>query len=96
MDNKGLYYCHIRDFDNSIEYHNRSLEIKPQYVNALNNKGLAYYHLGKTKHDKVQYKEAIKCYEDAINIEKNNLDVLNNKGNAFLNYDWYDEAYQML
>lgn len=78
----------------ALQHFNKTLEKDPENTRSLNSKGLCYYFLGKTNHDKDKYKEAIKCYDDALKIEKNNLDVLNNKGNALLQFEWYDEAFK--
>ena len=50
----------------------RLLAIKPDYVDALNNKGRAFYKLE-------NYNEAIECYDKALAIKPDYELALNNK-----------------
>ena len=49
-------------YDEAIVYYDKALEIKPNDVDALNNKGLALYNLER-------YEEAITYYEKALEID---------------------------
>jgi len=52
---------------------------------SLKNDGNTYYKQG-------FFKEALDCYNQALQIDSNNLDVLNNKGLALVKLDRIDEA----
>ena len=59
----------------SLEYFDQILQVDPEYIDVLNNKGLALGKLGR-------YDEAITWYDKALEIEPENIDVLANKSNA--------------
>ena len=42
---KGSSYCDIKDYNKAIDCFDKVLQIHPKYINALNNKGNAYYNL---------------------------------------------------
>ena len=69
----------------SIEYFDRALEIKPDAIQALNNKGSALEGLGKCE-------KAIKCYNKALQINPTYIQALNNKGRALKILGKYKEA----
>ena len=81
-NNLGRYY-------KSMDYYNKSIEMKPQSVGALHNKGEDFISLGK-------YEEAIKCYDKAIELDpKSNLSW-DGKGTALYGLGKYDEAIRCL
>jgi tetratricopeptide (TPR) repeat protein len=51
------------------------LTIDPKNVAALDNRGVAFYHLG-------NYSQAITYYDKALAIDPNNAVALTDKGNA--------------
>ena len=61
--------------EEAIKWYDKALEIKPDFVDALYNKGLALYDLGKPE-------EAIKWYDKALEIKPDFVDALYNKGLA--------------
>lgn len=67
-DRKGNYL-------KAIEYYDRALELKPNYFEAWNNKGIALVNIHR-------YDEAIKAYEKAIELLPNNAYVYYNKACA--------------
>jgi tetratricopeptide (TPR) repeat protein len=100
-NNKGLAHCNIRQFRLALSCFEKSYNKKGQnYTNALNNKGLAYYYLGKKEKNKQEreknFKEAINCFNKVIeiNLELNpkNSNAYNNKGSAVLELGWHEEA----
>ena len=61
----------------------------------MNNKGLAYYNLE-------EYKKAINCYDQVLQIDPKNIDTFNYKGLAYNNLkeykmaiDWFNKALQI-
>jgi hypothetical protein len=55
----------------AAEHFEKTLQLNPEYLPALNNLGAAYGALGKTE-------LAIICYNKVLEIEPNNIDALNN------------------
>lgn len=84
---KGNEFYYKEEYEKSIEYFDKALEIDPKYADAWNNKGAALIRLEK-------YNEAIECCDKAINIDPNNANAWCNKGIA-LSCLWpprFDEA----
>jgi len=65
--------------------YNKIVELKPDYLDVLNNLGLAYAKLGK-------YNKALAEYNKALEVNQDYLDVLNNRGNTYLKLKKYNEA----
>ena len=61
------------------------LEINPNHIDAIFNKGFALARLGKQE-------EAIVCYEKVLEINPNHVNALSNKGVALGFLDKYEEA----
>ena len=61
-----------------IEFFNRSIDKYPENAQTWYYKGLAITHLSK-------YKEAIKNFDKALEINPNNVDAWNKKGYSLYN-----------
>lgn len=72
---RGNDLSNLKKYSEAIKCYDKALEIDPEYVDALNNKGDALYELG-------EYNEAIKCYDKTIEIDPKNADALTMKGMA--------------
>ena len=70
--NYGNSYYEQGEYQEAITWFDKALEIDPNYVFALHNKGLALIQLG-------QYEEAITSLDKALAIEPSNVNVLNDK-----------------
>jgi hypothetical protein len=53
LKNKGNEFYKKGDYATALEYYNKALEIDPEYLDALNNKGLALVKLGRIDEAKV-------------------------------------------
>lgn len=63
------------DFDNALMNLDKILEIEPNNINALNNKGGILINLG-------NYSEAVQYFDTVLELNENNTKSLNNKGIA--------------
>ncbi|MBW5382870.1 tetratricopeptide repeat protein [Brachyspira pilosicoli] len=71
--NIGTAKYELKDYDESIEYLNKAIEINPYFSIAYVYRGIAYYQLGK-------YKDALKDYNEAIDLNFNNEYAYTNRG----------------
>jgi tetratricopeptide (TPR) repeat protein len=87
LNKKGLDHYRAKEFDESIQYYNMAIEIKPDFVEALVNKGNSLFALGKNE-------DAINCYENAEKIDKKCLDKWDwiEKGNELFTKGEYEDA----
>lgn len=73
---KGLSFQKSNNYKNAIAAYTNAIELKPQYVQAYNNRGLAEIDLG-------NYQQAIDDYNKAIELNPKEANAFNNRGNAY-------------
>jgi Flp pilus assembly protein TadD len=67
------------------DYWDKVIAGNPKFVEAYNNRGLAFYNLK-------QYQEAVKDYSQAIRMKAQYAEAYNNRGNAYYEMDQYQKA----
>lgn len=75
----------LQKVDEAIEKYRKSIEIKPNYEEALNNLGHAIAEKG-------QYPAAVPYYQQALKINPKLIEARNNLGNALSEIGQFDEA----
>ena len=78
-----LFYA--KNYDGAIRLYSESLELKPNWYWAYNNRGAAYNELGK-------YELAIQDLNKAIELNPNNSEPYNNRGNSYGQAGQYERA----
>jgi tetratricopeptide (TPR) repeat protein len=81
----GNVFLKKEDWDKAISHYQSALQIKPDYVEARGNLGLALFKEGKTD-------EAITQFQIALQLHPGYADALFNLGNVFLQKKRLDEA----
>jgi len=76
---RGEDYSRIRDYDRAIADYTTAIKLKPDYAEAYNDRGFAYYL--KTKPD---YERAIADYTRAIDLRADYPKAFNNRGVAYM------------
>lgn len=71
----------------AIEYLNDAIKLKPDYAEAFNNRGIAYFDLG-------QYERAIEDYSESIRIKPDEGSAYHNRGNAYHKLGQYERALE--
>jgi len=71
----------------AIEYLNNAIKLKPDYVEAYNNRGLAYFNLG-------QYQRAIKDYNKALRLKPDFTKAYYNRGSAYRHLGKHQRAIE--
>lgn len=74
---RGVVCQKRRDYDKAIEYYSKTIQLKPDFVEAYNNRGDVYAE----KHDRDQ---AIQNYNKAIELSPNFAEAYNNRGVIYL------------
>ena len=72
-------------FEESINYYNQALKIKPDYAEVYNNLGLLFEDLSR-------FEDSLSYYNKAINLKPNDEKTYNNLGNLLNHLGKYDEA----
>ncbi len=78
----GMLEEAIESFDKAVEV---CLDDSEMDASAINRMGNAYIDLGK-------FDDALECFNKAIDLEKNNIDFLLNKGVVLMELGKFEEA----
>lgn len=79
----------IKNFDKATEFINNALKINPKYVDG-------YIELGKIFLNRGNGSEAIKNFEKALDIDKNNPEAITLKANVYFLINNNDDAIKLL
>jgi len=77
LEQKVIEKINEEKFDDALIYVNQILEIDPENVNALNNKGGIFVELE-------LYEKAVNSFDTVLILDANNTKALNNKGIALI------------
>jgi tetratricopeptide (TPR) repeat protein len=83
--NKGHAALNEQQFNESLSYFDKVLQIQPSNLEALNGKGVILANLN-------EFNESMKYFDKALQIQPNNLDALNNKGAALIKLGKFNES----
>jgi tetratricopeptide (TPR) repeat protein len=81
----GTLLVAAKEYEVAVASYDKSLAIKPDYPEALHNRGIALYKLGK-------YEQAITSYNQALEIKPDHHQAWNNWGNALYKLGRYEQA----
>lgn len=81
----GLVMQSVEKFDNAMQCYQKSLNLQPDYIEAICNIAGLFYISGR-------YLEALQFYKNALDINPNFPEVLNNMAATFNLMEKYDEA----
>lgn len=85
----GDQYAGIKDFEHAIADYTRAIQLKPDYAEAYNNRGLA-----EALQSKAGLSNAIADYSQAIRLRPDYAYCYNNRGVAYMASGHPDEAMQ--
>ena len=83
--NQGIALLEKRQYNRSIAYFDKAIELNPRYAEAYYNRGLAYEKKG-------IYSKAISEYTQAIEINPKYIDAYDNRGFLYYIKGQYDKA----
>ena len=81
----GLEAVHTHDYDLAIAEFSETIRLKPDFVDAYSNRGLAY-------HSKGDYDKAIADYSEAIRLKPDTVNAYIDRGNAYNRKGDHDRA----
>jgi len=82
---RGNSYFEQGKYDKALAYYNRSVKLRPDAPDILNNRGSAYFKLQ-------SYKEALADYNRSLELKPDNPDALSNRGTTYAKLERYEEA----
>ena len=85
LNNLGNLYLIKNNYEESLEYFNQSLHLKPDFCEALINKASCLQKLKRNF-------EALDCYKEAIKIKPNLVDIFYNQGNCLIKLKRFEQA----
>ena len=85
INNIGLVYNEIKEYDKSIEYFNKALKLDPKRIGSIKNRAIAFYN-------KNDYLNAISDCNEAIMYSKNDYELFKIRGSSYLNLDEVESA----
>ena len=86
---RGTTYMELNQYNLAIEDFNKAIQLKPDYVDAYNNRGIAFMSKPKKEHI-----WAIDDYSKALELNPNYVKVYNNRANAYFYSKRYTAAIQ--
>jgi len=86
---KGVESFQLGELETSLSYFDRVLELEPNHVKALNNKGGILSALG-------NHEDSLPYFDKVLQIEPDYVDALANKGSALGSLEEFDEAMKYL
>jgi len=89
LNNIAVILCGFRDFENSIKFCKKALEIHPHYPNALRNLTFLYVQTGR-------FSDALESADRLLSENKESSDFLQTKGFVLLTAGRSDEAISIL
>jgi len=84
-NSKGLALMKQDKYDEALEEFNKAIEIEPDYLDAIKNKGNTYYY-------KADIEKALECYELTISKDPSYWSGYNNIGNIYFDQNENDKA----
>ena len=81
----GTSFLQTKEYINALNYLNKSIELKPNFAEAYNNKGITLAEIG-------EYSEALENYDKAIKHNKNFTDAYLNRGISLSKLGRYNDA----
>ena len=75
------------EYEKAIEHYTNAINVKPDFAEAYNNRGVAYRSIG-------DFEAAIEDYTKAIDLDPEYANAYNNRGNAYLNIGNFETAIQ--
>ncbi|MBI3377343.1 MAG: tetratricopeptide repeat protein [Nitrospirae bacterium] len=91
---KGYQHNLNNELDKAIEAYTSAIALNPNYVEAYNNRGIAYYNKGLYHSDKSQLDRAIEDFNKVVILNPNSYSAYFAQGATYLYKEQYDKAIE--
>jgi tetratricopeptide (TPR) repeat protein/glycosyltransferase involved in cell wall biosynthesis len=88
----GIMAHHDRDFEQAIAHYRKTLELKPQHQDTLNNIAVAFHESGNLDEAIVYYKQVLELKPDYADAHNNYANALRERGQLDDAIDHYQQA----
>ena len=89
---KGSLHNLNNELDKAIEAYTSAIALNPNYVEAYNNRGIAYYNKGLYYSDKNQLARAVEDFSKVVKLNPNSYPAYFAQGATYLYKEQYDRA----
>lgn len=93
---KGLQHTVSREEDLAIDEFTRAIALNPDYAEAYNHRGIAYYNRGLTTNDKAQFDLAVVDFRKVIALKPGSREAVFAQAAIYLFQEQYDLAISEL
>lgn len=89
---KGLRHTVSNEEESAIEEYSQAIALNPDYAEAYNNRGIAYYNRGLSSGDQSQFERAVKDFRKVIAMKPGSYSAYFAQGAIYLYQEEYDKA----
>jgi tetratricopeptide (TPR) repeat protein len=93
---KGLRHTVGNEEDLAIEEYTRAIALNPDYAEAYNNRGIAYYNRGLATNDQGQFEQAAKDFRKVIDLKPGSYAAHFAQATIYIFAEQYDQALMEL
>jgi len=80
----GVVCCEYGRFEEGIDYYEKAIGLMPNFPEAYNNIGTAYFDMGKMGRPIQNFKKALENYNQAIGLDPQDHELYANCGNVYM------------
>lgn len=89
---KGLRHTVGNEEDRGIEEYTNAIALNPDYAEAYNNRGIAYYNRGLDTGDQRQFEQAVKDFRKVVVLKPGSYSAYFAQGAIYIHQEEYDKA----
>lgn len=89
---KGLRHTVSNEEESAIEEYTQAIALNPDYAEAYNNRGIAYYNRGLSSGDQSQFERAVKDFRKVIALKPGSYSAHFAQGAIYVYQEKYDRA----
>jgi tetratricopeptide (TPR) repeat protein len=91
---KGLRHTASNDEDRGIREYTNAIALNPNYAEAYNNRGIAYFNLGLDTGDQGQFEQAVKDFRKVVVLKPGSYSAFFAQGVIYFHEEKHDKAIE--